>query len=387
MGDTEPSSSAPGSQTPHWAFARPEFEDIQGHLGCTFTWDACAAVASEGGALCGKWSHPSAFFASDCSGHTVWLNPPIHHAAHFVRHYQACKARAPHNTSACIVLPRAKDWYRPAAWAALTKGMRLVRQYAAGAQVLDKGGGTPGRLPVAMDVWYDPPQLCAIPCAQSVAAGFGGYAQMCDAYCLVTNAHDSSAQPCQQQHDGLSMVFDAQLCGRRGYTALVDSGATHVFVSPCVVRALKLQVQKSPIGSVGMAEAQVSSVLGMVQLPLRIGRYFDTVTAHVLPAMLPHMHVILGEAWHRQVQVGTAWDKCGPPQIKVSTPQGRRVTLQPRAPTDPAPPAPGALERAQEDASELREGEQGPEEVCTPGQQAEGYALMDIPGYAFVGAI
>ena len=184
--------------------------------------------------------------------------------------------------------------------------MRLVRQYAAGAQLLDANGSL-RRLPIAMDVWYDPPQLGAVPCpcARAAAITAGSTMPACDAYCLVSRAQPSQHPvapsvppgppdaPCAGTHiSGLSMVFDAQLAGRRGFTALVDSGATHVFVSPHVVHQLRLLTHKSPISTVGLADAKTSPVLGMVWLPLRIGKYFDTVLAHVLPDMMPSVQVI-----------------------------------------------------------------------------------------------
>lgn len=141
----------------HYAFSKTVFEDIQTQLGVKFDFDACCSDDG-GNALCGAYASPSrSFMRTDVAGRTCWINPPYcSDPTEFLKHYLACKQRAPTTTAACFVLPQTA-WFR-APWRQLLCGMTLLRQYPARAKVLSLPDGTPTCVPWELEVWWDPPR-------------------------------------------------------------------------------------------------------------------------------------------------------------------------------------------------------------------------------------
>ena len=90
-------------------FDRAEFSKLQRMIGLKFTLDACCNPDGSNSLVpeCFKSKHDS-FLDYDCTGHTVWLNPPYADISPFLRHYSERKAKSPHNTSAVVVLPKWK---------------------------------------------------------------------------------------------------------------------------------------------------------------------------------------------------------------------------------------------------------------------------------------
>lgn len=74
-----------------------------------------------------KCCHADHFLHTNVCGEHVWLNMPVQKAHAFIKHYLACKAKAPLSTSACILVPatfkRASSRNRK-----LLKGMDLIMQ-------------------------------------------------------------------------------------------------------------------------------------------------------------------------------------------------------------------------------------------------------------------
>ena len=66
----------------------------------------CCCADDGSNALCEKYYCPSkSMLQADLQGECCWINPPFSHAAEFLRHYVACKAKAPNTTSALVMIP------------------------------------------------------------------------------------------------------------------------------------------------------------------------------------------------------------------------------------------------------------------------------------------
>ncbi len=108
-------------------FNRKEFEQLEAEFG-PFDVDCCADPNGYN-AQCKYWHHVhDSVLANDLSGLNVWANPPWHMIESLLLHYRLCKAKDPHNTSGCFVLPK----WAVAKVAHLLEGMQQVREYGAG---------------------------------------------------------------------------------------------------------------------------------------------------------------------------------------------------------------------------------------------------------------
>jgi hypothetical protein len=122
-----------------------------------FTVDACALSSSSAQAV-KFYSSKNAFSQANVQGESVWLNVPFRRLGPYLRHYLDCKQQSPHNTSACIVVPRwlNKEWWY------LLDGMLQIRHYNAGTVCFmaqdDKGNCALVGAPWDVNVLYDP--LC-----------------------------------------------------------------------------------------------------------------------------------------------------------------------------------------------------------------------------------
>ena len=82
------------------------FFAIQQLLGVQFTLDAACDPAGLN-AHCSRFcSSAKSCLKQDLAGETVWMNPPYSKISEFLKHYKACKARAPRTTSAALLLPQ-----------------------------------------------------------------------------------------------------------------------------------------------------------------------------------------------------------------------------------------------------------------------------------------
>jgi hypothetical protein len=249
-----------------------EFQDIQRMLGIEFTFDACANNNGDN-ARCARFASPAhTFDSADVRGHTVWLHPPYARINKFVRHYQQCKARSVHDTSACVVVP---------AWdgkhTRLLQGMQLVRRYETGHKLFSAPDGTGGRkqmpgLPGPVEVWYDPPGKANPPATLQMS---------------------STEQPLLFRFQGLAAARKARV--------LLDSGASHNFVSQAFAEACGLRVT-APAGTqtVKLASGDVVALQGQCTFKLQIQSFSGTVTALVMPELLPQTDLILGDEWLRK---------------------------------------------------------------------------------------
>ena len=343
----------------HRTFNRGVFLAIQTELGRVFTFDACCADDGQN-RLCDEYACPSrSFFKADVSGRFCWINPPHNNPTAFVQRYVDCKAQAPHTTSACIVLPKVA-WYR-APWLSMTRHMKLLRQFAAGAKVFTNSDGSPASVPWETEVWYDPPapvsdqqQLrskTAGLAASIGASAFGPSQPGADesedegmlapeltpqgVVCAVRAPRTTKQQKavCKRtarkgKPPDLSMLFCARLCGRMG-VVLIDTGASAAFLSHDFAVRAHMPIAPCALQSVALADNQAVPVLGQVQVPVKLKAYSAHVPAYVMPALVGGVDLILGDSWLKST--GALLDFRSM-VLRIRTDAGKRVTVRPMPP-------------------------------------------------------
>ena len=246
-----------------------EYAKLQRLAGRTFTLNAsCNALDSFDSTA--PDSQLLSFLARDCGGQHVWLHAPSAHLDTFLSHYLRCKARSPHDTSACILVParcRAST-----ACASQLQDMRLLHTYQKGSVICSApaADGSDARfmpgVPCDMHVYYDPPTA-----QLSVNA--------------VVHAPDS-----------LTMSFGGNVRGLP-CSVLIDSGAKgHAFVSHACAVNSKLQIDATAAVRYRVADDRTALTYGTASVPLRLGSSEFMVEAHVID-MLPEYDCILGDAW------------------------------------------------------------------------------------------
>lgn len=253
------------------------FQQLQSQLGVQFTLDA-AANSDGSNAQCPQFCSPTqSFLKHDCGGQTVWLNPPFRQIGRFLKHYFVCKARAPHRTSAAVVVPK----WLTADWQPLLQGMTLVREFPAGSVLFSaptEGGerkALPG-VPWPVQVWFDyvrPPLRMKL-----------------HATATVRTKH----RACIPVH-----VAGGKILG------LLDTGATGFgFATKAMLDRFGLPLEPvAPWLTVDAADGSKATVLGSARLPLRLApgsfpvRKKEWVRVLVLEALVPGVDLILGEDW------------------------------------------------------------------------------------------
>jgi hypothetical protein len=90
------------------------FRELQDLTSRQFTLDACCNDNGSNALVSKFCSKSNSFLETDVQGEHVWLNPPFNQLREFISHYLQCKAKSPHTTSACILVPkwRARPTYR-----------------------------------------------------------------------------------------------------------------------------------------------------------------------------------------------------------------------------------------------------------------------------------
>ena len=253
--------------------SRYHFLSVQQLLKLQFTLDA-ACDPSGLNAHCPKFCSPAqSFLQQDLAGETVWMNPPYSKIREFIKHYLACKSRAPTTTSAALLLPQ---WHS-AAWRALLEGMVCVKVYPRGTHLFsapDPSGSRrqlPGT-PWPVEVWYDAPRPpAAAPRLRLSAAATDA-----------TLMH----RACMKAHVGGSAA-----------AVLLDSGASVCFVSRPYIERLGIPYSPGTVTSAEIANGQSASVLGQAKLTVRFQGLKSTAVALVLDTLLPGVDLILGESW------------------------------------------------------------------------------------------
>ncbi len=227
-------------------------QSLEGIVGAHFTRTLCKADLDV--------AH---FDSQALAGHHVWLQPPASDMANMLSQYLQLKQNSPSQTSACVLVPR----WRRAPWRRLLRGMRLVRTYTKGEQVFCDGSGGLQGLPWDTEVWYDAPK---------------------------PGLHLSAAAA-----DALTMHFRGVVRGAP-ISVLVDTGASDIFVSARLCAQLNLQLQAAGRERVTLGDGASCALQGTCSVPLRIGAYRGTVTAHVMNDLLHGFDLVLGDAWLRE---------------------------------------------------------------------------------------
>lgn len=249
-----------------------EFMYLQRLCGRSFDLDACCNDSGDN-SLCGRnfCSPVRSFLNHDCSGQHVWLNAPFARLSEFLQHYLQCKARQPHSTSACILVP---SWYGKvaASWRPMLAGMSLLHTYRKGSVLFSAPTPTGQRkvlpaIPWDVQVWYDPPVAGDL----SINAVSGPVSAL--AMSFTGTVHDA---PC---------------------TVLVDSGAKgYAYVSAQYVQSLGLQVDEHNKFAYRVADDRSATTRGTCVFTLWFGSHAMSVKAHVID-MLPEYDIILGDSW------------------------------------------------------------------------------------------
>lgn len=249
-----------------------EFVRIQQLIGRTLTWDSYADDSGSR-ALCRRFSCPaSPFTATDIAGHVVWLHTPDHSLLlDYIRHYLHCKRRAPASTTACILVPRSMA----AKCRRLLPDAVIVRQYKPSEPLFTLSPPGMGQQPLftnsRWEVWFDPPDASV--CAPALTA-------------------DAASPTCALTH-----VYALRI-GSSAAVALMDSGASHVFVRQPYISSLGISAQPCQYPQVALADGASSAILGQCRIKLRFPVGFtSTVTALVLPALPEGVDIILGDEW------------------------------------------------------------------------------------------
>ena len=124
------------------------------------------------------------------------------------------------------------------------------------------------------------------------------------------------------------MVYDMVIQGHQ-VRALVDTGASDVFLSSRIADKLQLQIQKKSVGdSVRLADGRIMDCDHVTRVSYRMGSEFrDTETFHVLD--IPDYDVILGLPWTRRVAHSIEFEGEEGPDRLVLRYKGRRLILHP----------------------------------------------------------
>ena len=233
------------------------------------------------------------FLTTDATSHHTWLLSPLSQLAESMRHYRACKERAPHTISACVVVPQ---W--PGAHRALTAGWRLVRSIDRCTPVHDPTSAHPdGFASHPTNVYYDPPVLPN----HTLASAANG---------------------------DLSMLFAARHLGAKA-RVLVDSGASHNFMSEEWAHRTGVNTVEAHGASITLANGGTLASTRTCTLSLTMAPMKDPhlVTCYVL-TLAPTFDIILGESWLAQHGAVLDFER----RTCVIAINGARATLRPAAP-------------------------------------------------------
>ena len=230
-----PSKATLGDSHNNIMLRRTIFEDIENELGIRFSLDGCCAMDGSNSHIQHNYcSKIRSFMHTSAAGHNVWLHASPKHIYDYTRHYFKCKARAPHTTSACFVVPIWDD--PPPLWLDLFAGMTVLRQYPAGADIFVQPGGKGVRSQYSVMICYDhvilppPPPKPALSCVNRLLA------------IAAQEDHKPASMPVTCTH---SMIFPLS-CNSLAGTALADSGASDSFARYAYIKAAGIKIIPCP---------------------------------------------------------------------------------------------------------------------------------------------
>ena len=274
------------------------FHMIERKIGHSFTLDACSNATGDS-ALCTRFcSLKNSFFKHDCSGETVWLNPPFTPSTMkaMLRHYLSCKLKAPHITSACILLP---DWIISSLKHYL-EGMTPIHCFKPHAPVMTvpPNPNDPNRerlifnsgLPFGMTVFYDPPQPLDSPLSRTLSMTTVPPEDINNTKALMANCTIGKSTPATIH---LSLNPSALT------TMAIDTLASRNFIDANLVQSLKVRIKQHPpwlSNVITLGDNTQRQTLGLVHINIQMGTYHDMIWCEVLD--LPaEFQLILGQGW------------------------------------------------------------------------------------------
>jgi hypothetical protein len=201
------------------------------------------------------------FCATPVQGQTMCLIPSSADAAAVLGHYAAGKALQPHLTCA-VLIALDSGIAPPAGWELIAECQRSRLQ----------PGCSPEHAREHVRVWFDPPTPPVIPLLASLG---------------------SDSQP------PLTQLFQATVSGAR-CTALIDTGASHVYASRDLVARLGMSVRPSTHAQATAADGTAVTLQGSCELRLRMGPLSIRVSALVVGSLVPGVDLILGDSWLAQ---------------------------------------------------------------------------------------
>lgn len=276
----QPTPDAPSVDRTNLRFEASKYAAACSLAGRTPDFDAYAEPDGSN-ALTDRWCANNTFLQHDCSGQTVWLDPPEGQTAAALQHYHNCKASAPATTSALVVLTRtqAKRLHH------LLGGMSLIAQLRAGTVLYTATRGhaaAPGILETTQ-VYYDPP--CSLNASRLLVENETDPEQRKE---VVTIEGDRSCLHYTGKVSGAAARID------------IDSGATDEFMSERFARKNGLAVQPAS-RTVALADGNTVKIVGLCRARVRIGTLTDVITFYVL-----HLNsvydILLGEKWLKKRQ-------------------------------------------------------------------------------------
>jgi transposase InsO family protein len=249
--------------------------ELERLLGRCISFDAQTARAGFG-ELCNLFAPCNRSLSSvSLGGHTVLFVPSSLRTLQLqLAHYRACKRQRP-DTAACVLMPAFLERKAPE----LLSGMRKVHRFGPGSQLFNGRdlAGSPvllPPLPYSVDVWYDAPS--SAPVVASVP-----FLSTLSLPVLSAVAGD---------HLPLVQLSSAGL----PLKALIDSGASHDFISEAVVRQLGLPLRDSAWSHVTLADGGRNRILGEVSLRATLGSLHLTLHPYVLAELTDAAPFILG---------------------------------------------------------------------------------------------
>lgn len=277
-----PAVTSAGSLSEGPCIDKAELQDIAKIAGCTLTLDGCADDSGTH-AVCPAFCSPSnSFLATDVAGKMVWLHPPYHAIQPFIQHYKQCKAKDPHNTGACIMVPK---W--AASWRTLLSGMQLLREYPAKTPIMHFKGAARGSTGDNIGISAEPQEPAS---PQGVPFPMQVY-------------YDPPTTSCQEQlagltADSLTMLFQGKIAGAQA-KVLCDSGATSCFINADTARRVGIAINPAQGGAVTLGDGSSMPVVGTCKLQLTLQAYHGRVECYAAK-LAPQFDVILGDAWLTQ---------------------------------------------------------------------------------------
>ena len=218
-------------------FDASRLQNLEQQLGIKFKVDCCASNSGSS-SLCPEYYSPSKSFlkssVSELAEKPLWINPPFHGLANFLKKYTKLKKQSPDVISACILVPK-----KSGKWKKFLRGMNKVLTLEADSFMYRDPDThqSLGPHPWTMEVWYDSPKLPV----SALRAD-------------MMNFHDD-AKP-------LSMLFGGTLENKPA-NFLVDTGASHNFVDRSFAMKHKLTWlgESGEVNCGGRHTAQISGTL------------------------------------------------------------------------------------------------------------------------------